>query len=156
MVKCPRGGNSLATPSMATSWASPNQGKSGQNRVSGQYRDRISSQNNVNNNHTVTGRASHFLDHSKGLSDHTCMDHLPKVKVSDHKEVIECTNRFHILQKGGDVISEYACDADNTFHAQTDIIPGTGPNLDLKCRKASQSGASIIINPRIGEKGKLK
>ena len=155
VVKCPRGGDSLAMPSMATSRTSPNQGKSGHNRVSGHFRDRISSHKNVNNNHTVTGRAIHHLDHRKGLLDHTCMDHLPTVKVSDHKEVIECTNRFHILQKG-DVVSEYSCDAENTFHAQTDIIPGTGPNLDLKLRKASQSDAFIIINPRIGEKGKLK
>ena len=156
VAKCPRGGDLLAMPSMATSRASPNQGKSGQNRVSGHYRDRISSHKNVNNNYTVTGRASHQLDHSKGFLDHTCMDSLPKVKVSDHKKVIACTNRIQILLKGDDVVSEHSCEAENTFHAQTDIIPGTGPNLDLALDKVSQSDTSIIISPRVGQSGKMK
>ena len=33
VAKCPRGGDLLATHSMATSWASPNQGKSDQHKV---------------------------------------------------------------------------------------------------------------------------
>ena len=66
VVKCPRGGDLLATPSMATSRAAPRQGKSGKNKVSGHDRDRISSHKNVNNNHTVTGQARHQFDHSKG------------------------------------------------------------------------------------------
>ena len=105
VVKCPRGGDLLAMPRMAISRASPKQGKSGQNRVSGHYRDRISSHQNVNNNDTVTGLASHQLDHSKGSLDHSCMDSLPKVKVSDHKKVIACTNKFQILQNGDNVVS---------------------------------------------------
>ena len=44
VVNCPRGGDLSATPSMATSRASPSQVKSGKNKVSGHYRDRISSQ----------------------------------------------------------------------------------------------------------------
>ena len=55
---------------------------------------------------------------------------------------------------GDDVISEQSCDAENTFHAHTDISPATGHNLDLRYVKALQSDASIRINPRIGQKGK--
>ena len=138
VVKCPRGGGLPVTPSMA----SPSQGKSGKNTISGHYRDRISSHKNANNNHTVTGLARHQVDQSKGLLYQTCMNFLPKVEVSDHKQDIECTNRFQIFQRGDNVVSEQSCDAENTFHAQTDIIPATGPNLDLRHVKASQRDAS--------------
>ena len=97
--------------------------------------------------------ASCQLDHSKGVLDHTRMDFQPKVKVSDYKKVIECTNRFHILQKDDDVISEHSCDVENTFHAHTNITPAAGRNLDTTFVKASQGDVSII-NPRIGQKSK--
>ena len=38
VVKCPRGGDPLATPNMATSWASPKPGRSDQHKVGGYHR----------------------------------------------------------------------------------------------------------------------
>ena len=163
VVKCPRGGDLSATPSMATSWAYPSKGKSGQHKFSVYYIDRKSSQKYANNNHIVTGLARHQPNQNKSSLDQTHRDFLPKVKVSDHKKVIECTNRFQILQTGNEVVSEPLCDTkkisdhyviENTLHAHSDISPVTDPNLDLRSAKASQSDASITINPRIGQKGK--
>ena len=70
VVKCPRGGASSATPSMATSRTSPNQGKSGQRKISGQHRDRKSSHKNVNNTHVETGPYRCQAHRSKVSLDH--------------------------------------------------------------------------------------
>ena len=82
------------------------------------------------------------------------MDSLPKLKVSDHKNVIECTNRFHILQECDDVVSENSCDAANTTHAFTDII--STPNLGFKHLKASRNDAFTTSNPTAPSEGKQK
>ena len=61
---------------MATSRAYPNQGKSSQDKVSGDHRDRTSLHKNANTIHTVTGLARHQVDQSKGSLDHIRMDSL--------------------------------------------------------------------------------
>ena len=106
-----------------------------------------------NTTHNVTGLASHRVDQSKASNDQISMYSLPKFKVSEHKNVIECTNRFHILQEC-DVVSEYPCDAPNTIHAHTDITPTADPHQGYKHLEASQNDTFTTSNPTTALKGK--